>query len=482
MKKFYIIVIAVFFFLFFIFPSFIIFLDGGSFGKIVFAFLLLFFMFSFKKIIKKINEIKVYTPSNTPKETIVLSCTKCGATLKVDDKACPNCGEPFEGNNVLVETKPFVAAKISDFDPIFAKTEKAMLVEFIDRELKKADINPGKLIPENVLKRKTIFNIIISILVFIYTVLVFFHFPLITYIIGALFLLILFLLIGRYSFMKYLIKEVKSRPSEKVSNIVMNTKNTLVVDKYKLVRPLITLGAIVVALLLFNKPRILYEKVDGGYAVRYYAFGLSNYKTVEIPSTYKGKNVVALRGNAFSNMFYLESVVLPDTIKEIRGQAFKNDKNLISVKLPSKLEYLGGGAFQNCTSLSSIELPNTLKYLGGESFSNATSLTSVKLSNKLTEIRGYTFENCSSLKSIEIPDSVTRIGGHAFYGNYNLTEVTISENSKLMEVGSSAFRNCSSLARIVLPKNTVVNERSFKNSPTVLYRYKTIADTENTYE
>ena len=482
MKKGLIVFFALILCIYFVLPSIVIFNGGGFFGRIVFVILFFVVAYLFKKAVKKINEITPYVPTTKREDTIVLHCTKCGSVLKVDDKVCPNCGAPFKGNNVLVETKPFVAAKVSDFDPMFAKSEKALLVEFIKRELQKADIDTRKLIPKKVLQRKMIFNIIFSILVFIYTVLVFFHFPLTTYFIGGLILLLLFLLIGRYSFTKYLMKEVKARPSEKISNIIMQTKTSLVVDKLKLVRPFVTLAAIALALLLFTKPRILYEKVDGGYAVRYYAFGLSNYKTVEIPATYKGKDVVALRGNAFSNMFYLESAVLPDTIKEIRGQAFKNDKNLTSVKLPSNLEYLGGGAFQNCTSLTSIELPDTLTHLGGESFSNATSLRNIKLSNNLTEIRGNTFDKCYSLQSIEIPDSVTRIGGHAFYDNRSLKEVTISENSQLREIGSSAFRNCTELKQIVLPKGTIVNERAFKNSPTVIYRYNLITNTENAHE
>ncbi|UKI58371.1 MAG: leucine-rich repeat domain-containing protein [Clostridium sp.] len=44
-------------------------------------------------------------------------------------------------------------------------------------------------------------------------------------------------------------------------------------------------------------------------------------------------------------MPFLESVSLPNTIKEIRGQAFKNDRKLTTVNIPSSLEYLGGGPF-----------------------------------------------------------------------------------------------------------------------------------------
>ena len=64
-----------------------------------------------------------------------------------------------------------------------------------------------------------------------------------------------------------------------------------------------------------------------------------------------------------------------------------------------------------------------------------------------------------------------RIGGHAFYGNSSLSKVSISENSKLQEIGSSAFRQCSRLYNINIPSGTYVNERAFKESPTVVNRY-----------
>ena len=171
------------------------------------------------------------------------------------------------------------------------------------------------------------------------------------------------------------------------------------------------LVAVFLPLMIFMTPKIFYEKQGDGYAVRFYAYGLLNYKSATIPEEYKGKKVIALRGNTFSNMYFLEKVTLPDTIKEIRGQAFKYDWKLTEVNMPKSLEYLGGGAFYNCISLKKISLPDTLTYMGGETFYNATSLEYVKLSQNLTEIRGNTFENCYSLKEIAIPDKVTRIGG-----------------------------------------------------------------------
>ena len=427
---------------------------------------------------------------------IELKCKKCNTVLKKTDKFCPNCGEPFDGNNVVVSENVNVSIKVppktailpSSFDQIYSLPEEKMLEEFISKELTKAGIDKSsKLIPSDILKRKKILNIIFSVLVFIYISLIFFHFPIYTYIIGIIILIIFFKVSRKYDLIKYLKKQIKSRPEEKISNIVMNAKNTFTTDNTKSSFVLCLLLSIILPLFIFSSPRIIYEKVEGGYAVRYYIFGLSNFKTATIPETYKNEKVVSLRENTFSNMLFLETVSLPDSITEIRGQAFKNCLSLKEVNIPKKLEYLGGGAFYNAKSIKRVELPDTLTYLGGEAFYGASSLEYVKLSNNLTEIRGDSFEYCTSLKSIEIPDNITRIGDHAFYRDSSLSEVFISENSKLSEIGSSAFRECLSLRNITIPSGTYVKERAFKESPTTIERYgaedisKSI-NIKNTYE
>lgn len=365
-----------------------------------------------------------------------------------------------------------IVASLNDFDPIFKLDEKRMVKEFIKRELKESNVRGiHSHLPSDALVRKTILSLIFVILIFIYISMIFFHFPILTYIVGFIILLVLFIVTVKYSLLKYLTKQVKARPDEKISNIIMNTSTLLRYDYTRLIRVGGSVIAIFLALTIFKNPVILYEPYEDGYAVRYYAYGLNNRTTAEIPSEHNGKPVLALRGNTFSNMFELEEVILPDTIVEIRGQAFLNDTKLVKVKLPANLEYLGGRAFYNATSIKEIELPDTLTELGGESFYNATSLEKIKLSNQLKEIRGSTFENCKNLKAIIIPDSVTRIGGHAFYGNSSLVYVYISPNSKLAEIGSSAFRQCSLLYDITIPSKTYVNEKAFKESPTTVDRY-----------
>lgn len=364
------------------------------------------------------------------------------------------------------------AVKPTDFDPIFSLSEDACIDSFLNREMQRAQITDVKgLIPGELLRRKNILNTIYAGLIYIYIALIFFHRSIIIYIVGLAILIVYGIMTSRYRLMKYIKKEVKSRPQEKISNIVMNVKASLVADYSGKLKAALIFAAVALALITFAKPRIMYEKADDGYNVRFYTFGLTNMTTASIPEMYQGEKVVGLRGNTFSNMPLLREVTLPDTITEIRGQAFQNCLMLTRVELPGKLVYLGGGAFYNCKFLEEIVLPDTLTYLGGESFYGCSSLTRAKLSAGLTEIRGNTFEECSSLSRIEIPDGVTRIGGHAFYGNRSLSEVLISPQSKLEEIGSSAFRCCDSLEEITLPQGVDINERAFKETNATIYFY-----------
>ncbi len=434
-------------------------------------------------MLKKYLFSKLYKPAQTVEFPIQeIRCTKCGTKLEFNDAFCYYCGEPapeVTQNEVLhfphkVQIFPY------NFDRMYSLTNAELLKEFINREINKAGIDKNSnLIPRDMLKRKKFLNLLFSTLFFVFVTSIFFHFPIYTYLIEIGLLLYFFKITRKYDFDKYLEKQIKSRPKEKISNIVMNTKSTFVFDNSIIILMISILVSIILPLIIFSSPRILYEKVDNGYAVRYYIFGLTNFKTVTIPENYKNEKVVSLRGNAFSNMRYLESVTLPDTITEIRGQAFKNCKSLKQVNIPKNLKYLGGSAFYNAKSIKKIVLPDTLVYLGGNSFFGASSLEYVKLSNNLTQIKGDSFENCISLKSITIPDSVTRIGGHAFYGDTSLSEVIISENSKLQEIGSSAFRLCDSLKEIIIPFDTYVNIRAFKESPTVVNRYKSTSEIQS---
>ena len=145
----------------------------------------------------------------------------------------------------------------------------------------------------------------------------------ITYVLGFLILAVYGFCTGRYQLMRYLKKEIKSRPQEKISNIVLNVKAALVQDYSKKLKWILMAVAVAGSLLLFSKPRILYEQSEEGYYVRFYTYGLTNMTTATIPAAYQGeKGGRSSRKHVFQYAL-LREVTLPDTLTEIRGQAFK---------------------------------------------------------------------------------------------------------------------------------------------------------------
>ena len=373
-----------------------------------------------------------------------------------------------------------VFTNANEYDQMYQMSESNMLDTFIKRELEKNGYN-DKYIPFEMIKRRKVLNLIFVFLLFIFIVMIFFHFPILTYIVGIIVLFIYLKLSRKFNIVKYINKEITSRPSDSMKNIIASVMSNCTEENNKSLLFIGSLIAIIVPLIMFINPVILYEEADGGYYVRYYAWGLKEYKTASIPSEHNGKPVVGLRGNTFSNMYFLESVDLPNSIKVMRGQTFKNCFKLKNVVLPSSLEYLGGGAFSHCESLEGIVIPDSVTEIGWESFEYCYSLKEVVLPKNLTEIKGNTFEGCESLETIEIPSSVTRIGGHAFYGCESLSNVIIKEDSKLNEIGSSAFRRCDSLRTIYLPNNVYINERAFKESPTTILHFGDVIDEYNKY-
>lgn len=410
-------------------------------------------------------------------------CPKCHAKLNPGVIYCVNCGLQVATNaeHPTIET-PVSSNLVSEaVESIYYKTEKDILNDIIKEELANNHYDSKKMVP-GLRRRRLVFTAIFAVVTFLCICLIFFHLPLLYYFVYFIFLFIYIYNMKKYDINTYLLKQIKSRPDEKIANVVSSVVATAQTEKntsFEYIAMFIL--AILLPCVIFYKPRIFYEKMDEGYGVRFYAFGLSNFTSVEIPATYNGEDVVSIRGNGFSNMFFLKSAKLPDTVTEIRGQAFKNDYFLTDVNMPKNLKYLGGGSFYNCESLKEIEFPDSLTYIGGEAFKNASSLESVNIPDGIEEIRGDTFENCSSLREIDIPDSVTRIGGHAFYGDSKLERVGITEKSQLKEIGSSAFRLCDSLYEITIPKSTVVNERAFKESPTTVKRYVTITGVDHSF-
>ena len=366
-----------------------------------------------------------------------INCTRCNTVLKPTDVFCTECGQRtgvaqkttsrVTLNNLPSASvgTPFVASSIPDYNLTIEQYVTQTINKEITKSGEKLNISIAPLE-----RRKNILSFVYSVILLICLSLWFYHSNIeILVIVFGIVTLIYISMVRKYNLTKYLLKEVQSRPDEKIGYIVSSVLTGKVNNgKYKLMRFGLLLISVVIPLIVFSSPHTIfeYDSLNKGYVVRFYTIGWLNKETeLEIPSEYQGEPVVGIRGDVFANVKSLEKVKLPDTIKEIRGGAFRNASNLEEFNIP----------------------------------------------DGIPEIKGETFQGCSSLKEITIPDSVTRIGGHAFRENYSLSKVNISSNSKLKEIGSSAFRDCYKLDEIYLPKGVSVDSRSFKGSGTSVKYY-----------
>ena len=122
----------------------------------------------------------------------------------------------------------------------------------------------------------------------------------------------------------------------------------------------------------------------------------------------------------FNLSFYLEKVVLNNSIRTFDDRVFCDCDNLSSVTLPNQLETLGECAFQNCISLEQITLPDCL-----------------------TEISRAVFIGCERLQSMVIPENVTTIGLGAFNGCYSLEQLVIP--APVTTISEASFIGCHKL-------------------------------------
>ena len=445
--------------------------------------------------LKEIKKVNTKQDDSKPKVHPTV-CPVCNSPVKKTDKFCSNCSTPVEEELTTIDAKYGIPVNKNEYNQgLFSNNELKMLREVIGEELTKYPEYKTKTLP-NIEIRKNILTFILTIIIVIFnTIYVSFHTN--TGLMSAIFLIIItlyFVLLLKKDLKKYIIEQVKLRPDEKINYVIASVLSAAIPKgKYIVSRVLIISLGLLVSLCFFATPHYIYEKVDGGYNLRYYTYGLlKRESTIIIPENYKGENVIGIRGDTFKNVKSLQEIQLPNTIKEIRGgtfegctnlkkinlpstltkisgSTFKNCKSLEKIEIPSSVTEIGGGAFYNCASLYQINLPDSIEKIGGEAFYNCRNLQEIKLPPKITEIRGSTFEGCYGLDNIIIPNGVTRIGGSAFRNCYNLKDVTIPLS--VDEIGSSAFRR-TAIQDVCVSQYTNINERAFKETSAKIAYYE----------
>ena len=437
-------------------------------------------------------------PNPTITPNIALKCAKCGATLQITDKFCTACGTSFDGNNVQVVQQQTVqdTSPVVNFDMAYYGTEKTILKNMLKEEIKNQGENISLLSTRSLNTKKNILLAIFGIITLVSTLLYFFNYSIVLCAFIEIIGLLIYLIISkRFNILNILTKKAIKSPDEDLSKIVNDIRSekqdTFLPQIIKLM--LVVFVAIFIPSVTFFQPKLLYTRYGDGYQVFRYTKGIvQGSDEVTIPSTYKGKNVIAIGESAFQNAkvskvnipygiesikikaFYnasnIQTLEIPSSVIEIRGEAFAYMSNLTHISLPEGLKEIRGGAFKYDYNLTNIKLPSTLEYLGGSAFSHCSSITEITIPKKVTEINGATFEYMTSLRTINMHEGITYIHGEVFVGDTSLNNVKLP--SKITEIKGSTFENCSSLTSIEIPEGvTRIGGHAFYGCSSLSYVY-----------
>ena len=180
--------------------------------------------------------------------------------------------------------------------------------------------------------------------------------------------------------------------------------------------------------------------------------GCDKLESVTLPNTIKNIGAYAFDGWAGSK---LKSINIPNSVTTIGKGAFRNNDVMTSLTIPNSVISIGEGAFLGCDNLEYNEYDNAY-YLGNEDnpylwliMAKTTDITSCEINNKCQYIYDEAFQYCDNLVSITIPHSVKSIGYSAFSSCKNLVSINIPNS--VVNIGSYAFCDCYSLKSITIP-------------------------------
>ena len=122
----------------------------------------------------------------------------------------------------------------------------------------------------------------------------------------------------------------------------------------------------------------------------------------------------------------LETIEIPDTVKEIGKEAFWGCKKLKNIKIPNSVTYIGASAFKE-TTLTKITIPDSVETLEQDVFLECFKLKQVTLPAHLTELKSGLFMNCKKLENVKIPKKVTSVTLSAFWGT-SVTKIVLPKN------------------------------------------------------
>ena len=187
-------------------------------------------------------------------------------------------------------------------------------------------------------------------------------------------------------------------------------------------------------------------------------------KNVTIPEYFDFEGlkytVTMIENGSFMDNTAIESVTVPETVRQIGDRAFSGCSNLKKVTLKDGLTAIGEDAFAGCSRLEAIRLPSTLESIGRTAFTE-TGLKSLDIPESVSEIGRNIVLNCRNLKSLSVsPKNST------FDSRKNCNAIIRTESDVLLEgcsntripqgviaIGPYAFAGMNGFKSMIIPSS-----------------------------
>ena len=165
-------------------------------------------------------------------------------------------------------------------------------------------------------------------------------------------------------------------------------------------------------------------------------------REITFPSWLDGHVVTAIGDDVFGDYFWVESVLIPETIVFISSMALNLGRIENIFVLPGNPVY---------ESVGGVLYDKTKRLLHSYPGSRWSDRYSVRQGT--TAIGEYAFYGAYRLKTIELPETLLEIGDGAFIYCTGLEEAVLPE--ALLRIGEEAFCYCQSLEEAVIPANVI---------------------------
>lgn len=194
---------------------------------------------------------------------------------------------------------------------------------------------------------------------------------------------------------------------------------------------------------------IWYTSTDGNI-VTPYSGERNDFRSIEslfganlVSNTYKngvGKlvfdaTVTLVEEAAFYQIDNLETITLPNGIKQLGGYAFAYTNYLRTIKLPACLEEIYREAFHGCNAITELTLPDSVTKIDAEAFYNCSKLEYIYSKLSTPDNMTVIVDGCLRWVSkhypagdYKIPEGVKTIGQFAIGYPNNVITVTIPES------------------------------------------------------